>query len=76
VRTLMPAYAAKVAFVHQEIWADGRMETPAPTVTEWKLQSEPWIFLVDADGVVSARFEGLTTRGEIEGALRQMLRLE
>ena len=76
VRTLMPAYAGQVAFVHQEIWADGRMETPAPTVTEWKLQTEPWIFLVDADGVVRARFEGLATRGEIEAALRQMLRLE
>jgi hypothetical protein len=76
VRTLMPAYAGRVAFVHQEIWADGRMETPAPTFTEWKLQTEPWIFLVDADGVVRARFEGLATRGEIEAALRQMLRLE
>jgi hypothetical protein len=76
VRTLMPTYARKVAFVHQEIWQDGRMETPAPTVTEWKLESEPWVFLVDADGVVRARFEGLATRGEIEAALRQMLRLE
>ena len=76
VRTLMPAYARQVAFVHQELWQDGRMETPAPTVTEWKLQSEPWIFLVDADGLVRARFEGLATRGEVETSLRQMLRLE
>jgi hypothetical protein len=76
VRTLIPAYARQVAFVHQEIWADGRMDTPAPTFVEWKMQTEPWIFLVDADGVVRARFEGLATRGEIEAALRQMLRLE
>jgi hypothetical protein len=76
VRTLMPAYATHVAFVHQEIWQDGRMETLAPTVTEWNLRTEPWTFLVDADGVVRARFEGLATRGEIEVALRQMLRLE
>jgi hypothetical protein len=76
VRTLIPVYGGQVAFVHQEIWADGRMETPAPTVTEWKLESEPWIFLVDAEGMVRARFEGLATRGEIEAALRRMLRLE
>ena len=76
VRTLIPAYATQVAFVHQEIWADGRMETPAPTFAEWNLQTEPWIFLVDADGMVRARFEGLATRGEIEAALRRMLRLE
>lgn len=76
VRTLMPVYATQVAFVHQEIWQDGRMETLAPTVTEWNLRTEPWTFLVDADGVVRARFEGLATRREIEVALRQMLRLE
>jgi len=76
VRTLMPVYATQVAFVHQEIWQDGRMETLAPTVTEWNLRTEPWTFLVDADGVVRARFEGLATRREIEVALRQMLQLE
>ena len=45
-------------------------------MTEWNLRTEPWTFLVDADGVVRARFEGLATRREIEVALRQMLRLE
>jgi hypothetical protein len=76
VRTLIPAYGRHVAFVHQEIWQDGGMQTLAPTVEEWNLRSEPWTFLVDADGVVRARFEGLTTRGELEAALRQMLRTE
>jgi glutathione peroxidase-family protein len=49
------------------------MERVSPTVTEWNLRSEPWIFVVDADGMVRARFEGLTTRAELEAALRQML---
>lgn len=76
VRTLIATYGQHVAFVHQEIWQDGRMETFASTVTEWNLRTEPWTFLVDADGIVRARFEGLATRREIEVALRQMLRLE
>ena len=40
---------------------------------EWNLRSEPWIFVVDGRGIVRARFEGLTTRRELEGALRLVL---
>jgi hypothetical protein len=76
VRTLIPAYGRHVAFVHQEIWQAGGMETISPTVEEWNLRSEPWTFVVDADGVIRARFEGLTTRSELEAVLRPMLRIE
>jgi hypothetical protein len=76
VRALLPIYAKRVAFVHQEIWQAGSSSTLTPTVEEWNLPSEPWIFLVDAQGVIRARFEGLTTRRELEAAVRQMLGLE
>jgi hypothetical protein len=74
VRTLIPAYGRRVAFVHQEIWQPGGMQTLTPTVEEWNLRSEPWTFVVDGDGIIRARFEGLTTRRELEAVLRQMLR--
>ena len=74
VRTLIPAYGRRVAFVHQEIWQPGGMDKLAPTVEEWNLRSEPWTFVVGGDGVIRARFEGLTTRRELEAVLRQMLR--
>ncbi len=74
VRTLIPAYGRRVAFVHQEIWQPGGMQTLTPTVEEWNLRSEPWTFVVDGDGIIRARFEGLTTRRELEAILRQMLR--
>jgi hypothetical protein len=74
VRTLIPAYARRVAFVHQEIWQPGGMQKLTPTVEEWNLRSEPWTFVVDGDGIIRARFEGLTTRRELEAVLRQMLR--
>ena len=73
VRTLIPAYGRRVAFVHQEIW---RREAPrqfTPTVVEWGLRSEPWIFVVDGTGTVRAKFEGLTTRRELEAAVTQVL---
>jgi hypothetical protein len=40
-----------------------------PTVEEWNLRSEPWIFVVDGEGMIRAKFEGLTTRRELEVAV-------
>lgn len=74
VRTLIPDYGDHVAFVHQEIWERGPALRVAPTVEEWNLQTEPWIFVVDGQGTIRARFEGLTTRNELEAVLRSMLR--
>ena len=72
VRTLIPAYGDRVVFIHQEIWQTVG-QTFAPTVEEWSLRSEPWIFVVDGGGTIRARFEGITTRREVEAALRQVL---
>ena len=74
VRTLIPAYGERVAFVHQEIWPRDSYQELTTTVKEWNLRSEPWIFLVDGTGIIRAKFEGLTTRRELEAAVGQMLR--
>jgi hypothetical protein len=73
VRTLIPTYGDRVVFIHQEIWEAGSLQKFSATVEEWNLRSEPWIFVVDGEGMVRARFEGLTTRGELEAALRRAL---
>jgi hypothetical protein len=73
VRTLLPAYGERVVFTHQEIWQDAAAHEFFPTVAEWGLQTEPWIFVVDGKGIVRGKFEGLTTAQEIEAALKQML---
>ena len=73
VRTLIPTYGDRVAFIHQEVWQRGASQEFAPTMVEWNLRSEPWIFVVDGQGMIRASFEGLTTRREVEAALRSML---
>jgi hypothetical protein len=74
VRTLIPIYGDRVAFIHEEIWETGAaLQKFSPTVEEWNLRSEPWIFVVDGKGTVRARFEGVTTRRELEAALRLVL---
>jgi hypothetical protein len=46
----------------------------APLLTdEWLLASEPWVFVVDSQGVISAKFDGIATYEEMEAALTATL---
>ncbi len=46
-----------------------------PTVEEWRLDTEPWVFVVDGKGIIRAKFEGLVTARELEAALQQVITL-
>lgn len=63
-----------VNFVHVEVFDN--LDAPsrdqlvlAPPVAEWGLQTEPWVFVVDEDGIVRARFEGAIGEHELRRAL-------
>jgi hypothetical protein len=73
VRMLLPAYGDQVVFTHQEIWQDPSAQKLFKTVEEWNLPSEPWVFVVDREGIIRAKFEGLVTAHELEAALKQIL---
>ena len=73
VRTLLPTYGKRVVFTLQEIWQDFADKKVFPTIEEWRLITEPWIFLVDSQGIIRAKFEGLVTARELESALQQIL---
>ena len=73
VRTLLPTYGKRIAFTHQEIWQDFATKKVFSTIEEWRLQSEPWIFIVDGQGIIRAKFEGLVSARELETALQNVL---
>ena len=73
MRTLLPVYGKRVAFTHQEIWQDFAEKKMFSTVEEWRLDTEPWVFVVDGKGIIRAKFEGLVTERELEAALQQVL---
>lgn len=77
VQSLEPAYASRLAFIHVEVWTnykpDPSKKTEAPTVLEWRLQTEPWVFVIDANGIIRARFEGPAGADEIKAAIDAML---
>jgi hypothetical protein len=62
-----------IRFIHVEIY-----EENDPTkgenrwVREWKLPSEPWVFLVGADGKIKERFEGTVSVDELDSAVAQL----
>jgi hypothetical protein len=44
-------------------------ECTNPIIEEWGLRNEPWIFIVDADGIIAAAFEGIAGLDEMQAAL-------
>jgi hypothetical protein len=71
-RKLEPQYKGRVDFIHVEIYKDPAQRVPADAVTEWRLPSEPWFFIVDSKGIVRAKFEGPTGMQELQDALNQV----
>jgi len=63
-----------VEFIHVEIYEDlsvtdpGEL-TPVAAVAEWGLPSEPWVFVVDDSGMVTASFEGAARNEELSAAV-------
>jgi hypothetical protein len=68
-RKLEPQFKGKVDFIHVEIYKDPAQRIPVDAVSEWRLPSEPWFFIVDAKGIVRAKFEGPTGIQELADAI-------
>ena len=61
-------------FIHVEIYRDNDPNSgPNPWVQQWALPSEPWVFVVGADGKIRSKFEGAVGRDELEQAARAAL---
>mgnify|MGYP000044064363 FL=1 len=58
-------------FIHVEPYdlADEDQLTAMPWVDEWGLPSEPWVFVVDGDGNVAAKFEVIPGEDELREAI-------
>jgi hypothetical protein len=64
----------EIRFIHVEVFEGN---DPAKGfnrwMKEWNLPTEPWTFLVGADGRIVARFEGTVSVNELEQAVRENL---
>jgi hypothetical protein len=59
-------------WLHIEIWRDFEREYLDPAVTDWNLPSEPWVFVLNADGTVGARLDGPVSVEELEKVIQEV----
>ena len=87
VKQVAPDYIGRVNFIHVEPYVlqmkDGHPQPevdvtghpkPVRAVVEWGLPTEPYVFVVDAQGKVAAKFEGMAFPDELSAALDAILR--
>jgi hypothetical protein len=78
VDSVYQEYKGAVNFVHVEPYdvekaRSGEGLFPVPATEEWGLLTEPWVFVVDSEGIVAAKFEGVVTVDELRQALDPLL---
>lgn len=76
-----PVYAEfrdRVEFIQIEPYqldlarSEGTLQ-PVPAVEEWKLQAEPFVFVLAPGGTVAAKFEGVMDEAELRAALEPLV---
>lgn len=68
------AYGDEADFIHMEIWNDNDLSKgPRPQVQAYNLETEPWTFLIDRNGIVRDRIEGAFGVSELEEAVRKIV---
>ncbi|MEE9286214.1 MAG: hypothetical protein V3V35_10875 [Dehalococcoidia bacterium] len=75
---LREKYGDEAVFIHIEPFRlkelrEGTARIPVETTEEWGLQTEPWLFVINREGKVAAKFEGIMALDEVEEALVQAL---
>ena len=77
VYPLYGEFAGSVVFVHVEPFSipearAGRL-VAVPLMAEWRLLTEPWIFVAGRDGRVAAKFEGIASIEEVRETLAALV---
>jgi len=68
------AYKGKADFIHMEVYNDNDIAKGIrPQLEAFNLETEPWTFLIDRDGVIRDRFEGAYGVPELEAAMRSIV---
>ncbi len=76
LQKLQAQHGSQANFIHVEIYKGGRpneKQEVVPAVQEWGLTSEPWLFLVGADGRLADKFEGVFAYDELQQAVGQLV---
>jgi hypothetical protein len=71
---LKTKYGDRIAFIHQEVYKDNKpAEGLREPLKQFRLATEPWLFVVGRDGRITARMEGSFGLAAFERALKTAL---
>lgn len=77
VESLESRYGKRMNFVHLEVWRDYATTVANKAAGEWIFPTqtgsltEPWVFLIDADGVVAQRWDNVVEEAVLESAVQE-----
>ena len=67
-------YGDQMEFIHQEVYVDNDINKGLrPPLQEFNLRTEPWLFVVNAKGTITARLEGSIGVQQFENAVKSGL---
>jgi hypothetical protein len=71
---LKAEYGDRMEFIHQEVYVDNDPKKGLrEPLRQFRLPTEPWLFVVDADGKITARLEGSFGLSAFENAVKTAL---
>lgn len=73
VATVRESVGEAVNFIHIEVYEDFQALTYVPEMAEWGLQTEPYVFVLDDAGRVTASLAGPVSPRELQQALDEVL---
>jgi hypothetical protein len=73
VKALYLELKDQVNFIHVEIYETFNPLVYGPEMEQWGLPSEPWTFVLDADGRITHRFGGPVSPRELSSALEPLV---
>jgi hypothetical protein len=78
ISALAARYPDRARFVHIEVWKNFQKQELNQAAAEWisrgggRGATEPWVFLIGADGRITARWDNVASESEIEPLLRAL----
>ena len=72
---LQHQFGQRIVFIHQEVYVDNQPTRGLrPQLKAFGLETEPWLFTVNRNGVITARLDGVFGINEARAALEAALR--
>lgn len=67
------SFGNRVAFIHQEIYKNNQVNQGLrPQLLKWRLESEPWTFVINASGIITSRIEGAVSVRELKSLVAKV----